>query len=43
MFQNAAGISPSNAIEAFGKVNLVGKAFGILKFVPEGETEEVDI
>jgi len=30
-------------LKPFGKVNLVGKAFGIIKFVPEGETEEVDI
>ena len=30
-------------LKSFGKVNLVGKAFGVLKFVPEGETEEVDI
>ena len=27
----------------FGKTNLVGKAFGIIKFVPEGATEEIDI
>ena len=33
----------SRVLKPFGKVNLVGKAFGILKFVPEGETEEVDI
>ena len=33
----------SRILKPFGKVNLVGKAFGILKFVPEGETEEVDI
>ncbi len=30
-------------LKLFGKVNLVGKAFGIIKFVPEGETEEIDI
>ena len=30
-------------LKPFGKVNLVGKAFGVLKFVPEGELEEVDI
>ena len=30
-------------LKSYGKVNLVGKAFGVLKFVPEGETEEVDI
>jgi len=30
-------------LKPFGKVNLVGKAFGIIKFVPEGETEEIDI
>ena len=33
----------SRVLKPFGKVNLVGKAFGILKFVPEGESEEVDI
>ena len=33
----------SRILKSFGKVNLVGKAFGILKFVPEGETEEIDI
>lgn len=27
----------------FGKVNLVGKSFGILKFTPEGTKEEIDI
>ena len=27
----------------FGKTNLVGKAFGIIKFVPDGATEEIDI
>ena len=27
----------------YGKVNEVGKSFGILKFVPEGEKEEIDI
>ena len=27
----------------FGKTNLVGKAFGIIKFVPDGTTEEIDI
>ena len=30
-------------LKPFGKVNLVGKAFGVLKFIPEGETEEIDI
>jgi tRNA nucleotidyltransferase/poly(A) polymerase len=30
-------------IERFGKVNLVGKSFGVLKFKPEGSTEEIDI
>ena len=30
-------------IEPFGKVNLVGKSFGVLKFKPEGSTEEIDI
>lgn len=33
-----------NAIlSKYGKSNLVGKAFGIIKFVPNGETEEVDV
>ena len=27
----------------YGKVNLVGKSFGILKFTPEGSDEEIDI
>ena len=27
----------------FGKTNLVGKASGIIKFVPDGATEEIDI
>ncbi len=31
------------ALEPFGKVNLVGKSFGIIKFKPEGTTEEIDI
>ena len=30
-------------IERFGKVNLVGKSFGVLKFKPEGSSEEIDI
>ena len=30
-------------IERFGKVNLVGKSFGVLKFKPEGTSEEIDI
>jgi len=30
-------------IEPFGKVNLVGKSFGVLKFKPEGSSEEIDI
>ena len=30
-------------IERFGKVNLVGKSFGVLKFTPEGTSEEIDI
>lgn len=33
----------SKILEPFGKVNLVGKSFGILKFTPEGTTEEIDI
>ena len=31
------------ALEPFGNVNLVGKSFGIIKFKPEGTTEEIDI
>lgn len=27
----------------YGKMNEVGKSFGIIKFVPKGETEEIDI
>ena len=30
-------------LSQFGKVNLVGKSFGILKFKPEGTKEEIDI
>ncbi len=30
-------------LKSFGKVNLVGKSFGILKFTPEGSSEEIDI
>ena len=30
-------------LKPYGKVNLVGKSFGILKFTPEGSDEEIDI
>jgi len=30
-------------LKSFGEVNLVGKSFGILKFTPEGSSEEIDI
>jgi tRNA nucleotidyltransferase (CCA-adding enzyme) len=30
-------------LKPFGKVNMVGKSFGILKFVPTGSTEDEDI
>jgi tRNA nucleotidyltransferase/poly(A) polymerase len=30
-------------LKPYGKVNLVGKSFGILKFKPEGSDEELDI
>ena len=33
----------ASTLEEFGKTNMVGKSFGIIKFVPEGETEEIDI
>ena len=33
----------AKTLEEFGKTNMVGKSFGIIKFVPEGETEEIDI
>ena len=33
----------AKSISKFGKVNLVGKSFGVLKFTPEGTTEEIDI
>ena len=33
----------STLLTRFGKTNLVGKAFGIIKFVPDGATEEIDI
>ena len=33
----------AKSIGKFGKVNLVGKSFGILKFTPEGTDEEIDI
>jgi len=31
------------ALEHLGKVNLVGKSFGVIKFTPTGDTEEIDI
>ena len=33
----------ASTLDEFGKTNMVGKSFGIIKFVPEGETEEIDI
>ena len=30
-------------LSPYGKVNLVGKSFGIIKFTPEGSSEEIDI
>jgi len=33
----------ASTLEEYGKTNMVGKSFGIIKFVPEGETEEIDI
>lgn len=33
----------SNVLEKHGKVNEVGKSFGIIKFTPFGETEEIDV
>jgi len=30
-------------LKPFGKINLVGKSFGILKFTPKGSSEEIDI
>jgi len=33
----------AQALKPFGKVNLVGKSFGVIKFTPEGTKEEVDI
>ena len=33
----------ARVLTRFGKTNLVGKAFGIIKFVPDGATEEIDI
>ena len=30
-------------LSQYGKVNLVGKSFGILKFTPEGSSEEIDV
>ncbi|MFW6247141.1 MAG: CCA tRNA nucleotidyltransferase [bacterium] len=38
---------PSNELvdilSKYGKLNLVGESFGIIKFVPEGSNEEIDI
>ena len=33
----------ARVLSGFGKTNLVGKAFGIIKFVPTGADEEIDI
>ena len=33
----------AKVLKPFGKVNMVGKSFGILKFVPTGSTEDEDI
>jgi len=33
----------ASTLGEYGKTNMVGKSFGIIKFVPEGETEEIDI
>ena len=33
----------AEVLDDFGKTNMVGKSFGIIKFVPNGETEEIDI
>ena len=33
----------ARVLSRFGKTNLVGKAFGIIKFVPTGADEEIDI
>ena len=33
----------SRIVARFGKTNLVGKAFGIIKFKPEGSDEDIDI
>ena len=33
----------AQVLKPFGKVNLVGKSFGVIKFTPEGTGEEVDI
>ena len=33
----------AKVLKPFGKVNMVGKSFGILKFVPKGSTEDEDI
>ena len=30
-------------LSRFGKTNMVGKSFGIIKFVPKGKTEEIDV
>ena len=33
----------AKVLTRFGKTNLVGKAFGIIKFKPEGSDEDIDI
>ena len=33
----------SKIVGRFGKTNMVGKAFGIIKFKPEGSDEDIDI
>ena len=33
----------ARVLKGFGKTNLVGKAFGIIKFKPEGTDEDIDI
>jgi len=33
----------ARTLSRFGKTNLVGKAFGIIKFIPTGSDEEIDI
>jgi len=32
-----------NILSKYGKVDLVGKSFGVIKFKPEGATEEIDV